>query len=700
MMNFKNTTKFIVLGLFMFSGYAEAQTTNTKPNILMIVADDLGYADVGFNRGADFPADRGIIPTPNLDLLASNGAICTSAHVAHPFCGPSRAALMTGRYPHAIGAQYNLPNDTETPFGIAESETFMSKVLQDANYNTSMIGKWHLGNKDVYKPLQRGFDSFFGMLGGGHPYFESSYEENYWSRVDRNKIRAADNQLPLPTNEYQVPLDRGNGHVTREEFDEDEYLTDILTEEALIRLKEGVNDYKSDNENPYFMYLAYNAPHTPLEASDAEIAAFKANNPNFESAIRNSDYIKNATPLSRKVLIREINTAQKRLDPTFDFDALTTTEQDNLVDAQYTAKFEKVIKARITYGTMVANMDTNIGKIITELKKDTDVYNNTLIIFFSDNGGKIFTSGGDNHPLTQGKGSVLEGGHRVPMFFHWPNKITSKVYEHNVSTLDMYPTFLDLAGATLPTGKIVDGKSIMNNIVAGTSARPTESLFVLRHQGGFNNVSIKKGTYKIVRISKSDWALYNHNIDPGELTDIRATEPNAAAIITSMVEEASDFYQDFSSIPPGWFDHYRSNNNQIGYWQDGSFPGYDCTFVNGRIPDNCIIDQAGTSIYFGPSAGEDPNTFDFGSLNTDVIKAGNNGFSTYPNPFTSSFNINLDQSVETVNVEIYSLMGHLVKTYPAMNLTDRINANDLSSGTYVLKVIANDQVIVEKIIKN
>jgi len=145
-------------------------TTPSKPNILLILCDDLGYADVGFNGSKD-------ILTPNLDNLAKNGTVFTSAYVAHPFCGPSRAALMTGVYAHKIGSQFNLPrNNTPAGKGIPTKETFISKVLQDAGYLTGIIGKWHLGVDKGFTPNERGFDDFYGFLGGGHKYFPQEYK--------------------------------------------------------------------------------------------------------------------------------------------------------------------------------------------------------------------------------------------------------------------------------------------------------------------------------------------------------------------------------------------------------------------------------------------------------------------------------------------------------------------------------------------
>lgn len=155
-----------------------------RPNIVVILCDDLGYADVGFNGSKD-------IVTPEMDKLASGGMIFSSAYVAHPFCGPSRAGLMTGRYPHKFGSQFNLvPNSRERGFtGILLGETFISNVLQDAGYHTGLVGKWHLGDYDGYRPNDRGFDDFYGFLGGGHDYFPERFKPKYQKQLKAgNKI--------------------------------------------------------------------------------------------------------------------------------------------------------------------------------------------------------------------------------------------------------------------------------------------------------------------------------------------------------------------------------------------------------------------------------------------------------------------------------------------------------------------------------
>ncbi|CAH8284287.1 putative secreted protein (Por secretion system target) [Mariniflexile fucanivorans] len=524
------------------------QTQGTRPNIIVILADDLGYGDVGFNRSASFPTDLGVIPTPNIDQLANNSIILGNAHVAHPFCGPSRAALLTGMYPHRIGAQYNLPNDITSTLGIPTNETFFSNLLQDSGYNTAAFGKWHLGFAEgSYQPLDRGFDYFFGFLGGGKGYFENGYEDAFYRRLgSANPV----------TNEYQDPLQRNRNYVAESEFSDaenEDYLTDILTDDAI--------NYFNNNKNqtdPFFMYLAYNAPHTPLEAIASEIAQFKIDNPNFEDLVRNSTYITESNQVTKWPL----------------------EEQPQ--------KIEEFVQDRITYATMVSNLDKNIGRLVTEMKKDINVYNNTVIIFLSDNGGYTYSKGAVNYPLDALKGSVLEGGHKVPMFVHWPDKISTKTnYDYQISALDLYPTLVNLAGATVPPNKIIDGKDFMDKLIAGEELRPNgEPIYIVRPQNGFQNGAIMSYPWKIVKTGGSgNWKLYNIINDPGETSDVRASEPNAETIIQNLLDYAVAWAKDFKDVKPAWYDNDDGGNGHphSALWDDGTLPAYDLLFESSEL---------------------------------------------------------------------------------------------------------------------
>jgi arylsulfatase B len=454
-----------------------------RPNIIVIMCDDLGYADVGFNGAKD-------IVTPALDKLAKDGTICTSAYVVHPFCGPSRMGMMAGRYPHTFGAPYNLPNsgmgiEEFNKEGIPTSETMISTVLREAGYFTGAIGKWHLGIAAEYHPNARGFDDFFGFLGGGHQYFPEQYQAIYERQVKAGKT---------VFNEYQTPLEHNGVNVK-----ETEYMTDALSREAVRFVNEAATRKK-----PFFLYLAYNAPHTPLEAKAEDLAKF-----------------------------------------------------ENIAD-----------KDRRTYAAMVYAVDRGVGMLVEALKAD-NTFDNTLIVFLSDNGGKL-GAGADNSPLREGKGSTCEGGYRVPMFFHWPGMVAAgQRYDYPVSSLDFYPTFAGLAGATIPTDKKLDGKNIWEAFTAGNNARAGEMIYTLRYHNGFNNVGIRQDEWKALKEGPRPWMLFKLNDDIGETKDLAAQYPER---VKEMVGEAAKWSQ--SHIEPLWFD----NKGAAKQWKTNGMPNYGKTF--------------------------------------------------------------------------------------------------------------------------
>ena len=479
-LHFKNL--FFLIASLIFSSLVSASDDAPRPNILLILTDDHGYADVGFSQ---YPSDD--IQTPNLDSLASSGVVFDSAYVTHPFCGPSRASIMTGRYPHKIGSQFNLPvggSDT----GIDLDETFISKALQQAGYYTGAIGKWHLGEESEYHPNARGFDEFYGFLGGGHNYFPSQYRPQY----ERLKQQGA-----TFINEYLTPLQH-NG----KEVKETEYITDALSREAV----NFVHKASRKTDQPFFLYLAYNAPHVPLEATEEDLALFS-----------------------------HIEDKQRR-----------------------------------TYAAMVYSVDRGVKAIIESLKA-TGQYENTMIVFLSDNGGKVIW-GGKNEPLREGKGSAHEGGHRVPMMVHWPNGISKgKRYAYPVSSLDFYPTFLTLAGAKVPDGKELDGIDIWPALTQNKSAREGGSLYVIRHRKSAHDVSVRRDKWKAVRTKKTGkWQLFDLEADIGENNDLATKHP---VILQDLVRDVS--YWSWSNVPPKWF-HQHWEGDQ---WRKDAMPRFGETFT-------------------------------------------------------------------------------------------------------------------------
>ncbi|MCB1225943.1 MAG: sulfatase-like hydrolase/transferase [Verrucomicrobiales bacterium] len=405
-----------------------------KPNILFILADDLGYADVGFNGSKD-------ITTPALDHLAENGMIFASGYVAHPVCGPSRTALMTGRLPHRFGAQDNIPPG-HPEFGITLSETFLSNVLRDSGYFTGMIGKWHLGSAPEYQPNQRGFDEFYGFLGSGHGYFVTRYELKFETEKKAGTAYSDSNAAPLLRNGVEVK--------------ENNYLTDGFTREAVRFI-----DSAAKKEQPFFLYLAYNAPHAPMEARKEDLEKFS-----------------------------------------------------HIAD-----------RKRRVYAAMVYAVDRGVAKIVETLQT-TGQFDNTLILFFSDNGGAIPT-GASNAPLKAGKRDVYEGGVRVPMMMHWPAQVKAgQRFEHPVTSLEFYPTLARLAGASIPAGKLLDGKDIWADVMAGRNPHTDEMIFAMSHRHGYTDASGRRGKWKAVKAYQRPWMLYNLERDIGETHNVSQQHPD------------------------------------------------------------------------------------------------------------------------------------------------------------------------------
>ncbi|WP_146572722.1 sulfatase-like hydrolase/transferase [Botrimarina hoheduenensis] len=231
-------------GILLFLAVIPAGASS--PNLVVILADDLGYADVGFNGCTD-------IPTPHIDRIAAEGIRCTNAYVTHSVCGPSRAALITGRYQCRFGACRNPTVDPSVPNnGVPRSEQNLAELLKPRGYRSMVVGKWHLGTYPDLHPLVRGFDEFFGFLTGGHNYFPDQLTLQDLSEVKK------------PWDWYRTKLLRGEERVTTTE-----YLTDELSNAA-------VDFIHRSHDKPFFLYLAYNAPHEPLQATEKYLSRFRS----------------------------------------------------------------------------------------------------------------------------------------------------------------------------------------------------------------------------------------------------------------------------------------------------------------------------------------------------------------------------------------------------------------------------------------
>lgn len=358
----------------------------------------------------------------------------------------------------------------------------------DGGYHTAAIGKWHLGFSPRFQPNNRGFNEFYGFLAGGHQYDPSYYIPEY------NKKVAAGT---YPINEYFHPLLRNTTEV-----DETEYLTDAFSREA-VRI---INESPARNK-PFFIYLAYNAPHAPVQAKADDIALFAS--------------------------IPDVN--------------------------------------RRKYAAMVYALDRGVGNVVTALKA-TNQFENTLIVFLSDNGGPTDENYSSNYPLKNKKGDVDEGGIRVPMFFHWPNVIPAgQKTGIPISSVDLYPTFTAIANATLPTNKILDGRNVLADIQSNTNSKPDRLIYSVRYRSAWGDLAVRRGDWKAIRTGSAtaSWKLYNITADISETTDLSGTNNTK---LLELVTEAKKWCD--THITPVFF--YSSTDKSS--WASAKLPNYTPAF--------------------------------------------------------------------------------------------------------------------------
>lgn len=424
--------------------------TVAAPNLLLIVADDLGYGDLGCTGSTT-------IPTPRIDRLAASGVLCSRGYVASAVCSPSRAGLITGRDPRRFGYEGNLNKSSASYptrpdlLGLPPTERTIGDQLRACGYATAIVGKWHLGLGEGCHPNRRGFDHFCGMLGGGHTYFP--WEGN--NKIERNGV---------PVKEFSST-----------------YLTDFFTDEA-IRWIDG-----RQSDQPWALYLSYNAPHTPLEATDADLAAC----PDAPEGKRR------------------------------------------------------------TYAAMVHGMDRGIGRVLDHLEELGEL-DETLVVFFSDNGGAT-DNGSWNGPLSGAKGSLREGGVRVPMIWSWPGHLPRGTEcDTPISALDVLPTILKAAGAKpLPLEPIppyadarnrrrmtdrcgaYDGRDALP-VLAGEASEPNTRQLYWRLQG---QAAILLGEDKLIRLNHRPAQFFRPGVDHAEQKDLAVPEPDRAAALLRRLAE-------------------------------------------------------------------------------------------------------------------------------------------------------------------
>jgi arylsulfatase len=488
--------------LFVLSPILYAQ----KPNIIVIMADDLGYSDIGC-YGSE-------ILTPNLDALAAKGVKFTQFYNAARCC-PSRASLLTGVYPHQAGmgrmvVTSTIKNrDSENPYQgwLSRNTVTVAEVLKNAGYQTYMSGKWHVGEKRPNWPLQRGFDKYFGLISGANSYY-----------------RLLPRRLLLEGNEpYMIP--------------EGFYFTDAISNKAV--------DYiDAASGKPFFMYVAYTAPHWPLHAPEEEMAKYRGKYLKGWDKLREERHQR-----QKKMGLLPRNLALSDRDPTLSAwkDAPNKEEWDQKMTA---------------YAAMVTRMDKGIGQIVAKLRA-TDQLDNTLIMFLSDNGAcaeelggraerdlgeeaykrSLTTAPGDkgsyvaygkewanlgNVPFRLYKSFTHEGGISSPMIVHYPKVIKKGFQTDQVGhIMDIMPTCLELAGATYPASfeghsiKPVEGKSLMP-ILQGKTRSP-HYFIAWEH---YDSRAIRQGNWKLVwSKEEKKWELYDLSKDRSEMNNLSASMP-------------------------------------------------------------------------------------------------------------------------------------------------------------------------------
>ena len=443
------------------------------PNVILIVADDLGMNDISLYGGG---VAGGAVPTPNIDSIARQGVSFANGYAANATCSPSRAALMTGRYPTRFGFEFtavpasfvsNLAHTGDSPLypaiyhkelnhdlpdyadmGVPHDQIMLPEILKTKGYHNIHIGKWHLGEAQPLRPTSQGFDESLGLRAGGGRYTASSDPDVIdaklpWDPIDRFLWA----NLPYAVYWGDGQRFRPKGH-----------LTDYFTNNALAAIE-------ANKHRPFFLYLAYNAPHTPLQATKA------------------------------------------------DYDALPQIKDHT----------------QRVYGAMIRQLDRRIGDVLQKLK-DSGIDQNTLVIFTSDNGGAWYAGIPDlNRPYRGFKGTFFEGGIHVPLLMRWPGHIAPGTVRRDVAQhLDMFATIASATGAQMPTDRPMDSVNLLGS-------GPARQLTFWR-SGDYRVV--RAGDWKLQVSKRPDklW-LFNLATDPTEQINLATQEPQRVAQLRKLIED-------------------------------------------------------------------------------------------------------------------------------------------------------------------
>lgn len=480
-------------------GPAAPAPGEAPPNVVFILVDDMGFNDITFNGGG---VAGGVVPTPNIDSIGREGVDFTNGYAGNATCAPSRAAIMTGRYPTRFGFEFtpapvgfaklvgteaepdsivkpkffgdrvkDMPPGSTAPsptavntLSVPASEVTIAELLKTRGYHTIHLGKWHLGGAEGSRPEGQGFDESLGFIAGGSMHLPEKAPDvvnvkQPWDPIDR---------FLWPNLPYQVQYNNSAMFAPKG------YMTDYLTDEA-------VSAIKANKNRPFFMYYAPNAIHTPLQATKA------------------------------------------------DYDALPQIKDHRL---------------RV-YAAMVRNLDRNVGRVLQTLK-DEGLDDNTLVIFTSDNGGAGYVGLPEiNRPYRGFKSTFFQGGIRAPFFMRWPGKIApGSRYANPVSHIDIFATAAGAAGAAVPKDRVIDGVDLTPYLQGKATGRPHQTLFW--RSGQYSTVL--DGDWKLqVNGARDKVWLYDLAADPTEQRDLSKTMPDKVTALKALLKA-----QDAQTKKPTW----------------------------------------------------------------------------------------------------------------------------------------------------
>jgi arylsulfatase A-like enzyme len=457
-----------------------------RPNIVLIMTDDSGYSDLGCYGGE--------IETPTLDSLARNG-LRFARFYTNARCSPTRASLMTGLWPHMVGAGDLCRPGDETPYPgylgyMSRDNVTVAEVVKSAGYDTLMSGKWHLGGErieggepapgEIEKwPIGRGFDRFFGLIHGATNYFD-----------------------PYPPRLFRL----GTAVYPHERHEGGFYATDAITDFAL----EFVDDVRQKDRRPFFLYLPYTAPHSPLQAPDELVSKYRAVYKEDWRTLRRGRFQR---------AIREGVLAQSwEMQPNEEVLPAAFREGGTSDD---------LVTAMATHAAMLERVDRNVARVVAKLD-ELEELNNTLLVYLSDNGGAGQHNILINTPFVGNKGNLREGGTATHCIVHWPDVITAEgqVTQHVGHVVDWLPTFVELAGADYP------------ETYQGVTIPPTEGISLvpifrgqpwMGHQHIFWDLygqqAVVRGPWKYYRDVQGNERLYHLEKDGTEMRDVARQHP-------------------------------------------------------------------------------------------------------------------------------------------------------------------------------